>query len=309
MEKNKLFNLFKRLSLKEIRDLDKFVRSPFHNQRTDVIQLFDLLRDSSLEKVEETDLYQQIFPSKPFHKKTFADVKHYLLKVIEDYFAIQVFQKERARKEFYIAKAALSHGQKRLFHQKIKKAETILKQKNLEYQVLLYEIEMAKYEELAQTKRDESVTLKVANQYVDTHVIIMQLQQGYLKLAHNKVAPKVVYDHKLLNLIIKHLESSNQKHLLEKPLIALHYFSYKMLKEGLVAYFEKLTDLLKKYSSQLSIEALNDFYANAINFGIQRINSGQRAYIQKTFDLYLEGLSLGLFVYHRIFSPFHYKNI
>jgi hypothetical protein len=55
MQKSNLINIFKTFSKKELRDFKKWLQSPLHNQREDVLKLFNYLS-------EEANLIDDVVP-------------------------------------------------------------------------------------------------------------------------------------------------------------------------------------------------------------------------------------------------------
>lgn len=309
--KNKLISLFKTLSAQELRDLSRFVRSPFHNQRADVITLFDILRKAKLEQLTEELLFVQVFTNTVFNKKKLAYVMNELMKVIEDYFAIQVLQKDPIRRQFYIAKAALEHGQENVFQAKIKKAKDLLAKQeldNLDTRYLQYQIEMDLYNQKKSSRRDASLNLQQPSKDLDVFLIGAKLRQACLLLSHEKTTG-LKYDYDLLHQILKHLELPAQQPLLNIPAIALYYFSYKALKEAKAAHFDQLKNLLEQHQTSFSKIELKDFYAIGLNFFIKQLNDGQDQYLRAAFEWYRKALEEGMLLEQGVLSQVHYKHI
>ena len=311
MYENKLISLFKTLSSKELRELKQFVRSPFHNPKEDVVRLFDELRKANMATLNEEKLHQAIFPGSPFNKKALAYVMNYLMKVIEDYFAIQAFYNNEAQRVSSVAKVALEHQQESIFHLKVKKAKKLLNEsglENIETHQLHYELEMALCDQQKNQVRGEALNLKQPSSRLEIIVISTMLRQACSLLAHENLAA-ISYEHGLLNHILAYLESPEQKHLLDLPVIALHYFSYKTLKEDAIEHFKKLKELLLINSKCFTQNDLKNFYAIGINFSIKQLNKGNRAYVREAFDLYQKALQEEVLLEHATLSQFHYKNI
>lgn len=309
--KNKLISLFKTLVAQELRDLSRFVRSPFHNQRADVIALFDILRKAKLEHLTEESLFAQVFPNDAFNKKKLATVMYELMKIIEAYFAIQVLQKEPIRQQFYMAKVALEHGQENIFQSKIKKAKDLLAKQgldNLETRYLQYQIEMEVYNQKKNRRGDPSVNLEQPSENLDVFLMGSKLRQACLLLSHEKTT-KIEYDYDLLHQILKHLESPAQQHLLREPLIALYYFSYKALKEEKAIYFEQLKNLLEAHQTCFTQVELKDFYVIGINFFIKQLNDGQDQYLSAAFEWYRKALEEGVLLEQGVLSGVYYRHM
>ena len=69
MKNSQLVEIARTLSKKEVREIKKWLASPAHNHRDDVVQLFDyLLQGQHLEVdkfLEKTRVFKKIFPRLP----------------------------------------------------------------------------------------------------------------------------------------------------------------------------------------------------------------------------------------------------
>lgn len=311
MTSNKLILLFNSLSEQELRDLKLFVRSPFFNQRKDVVQLFDVLRKENLGKLTEEKLYKKVFPKKDFDKKEMAYVMNYLIKVVEKYFAFQASNRSEAHREFRIATTALEHGQENFFQQKIKKARQFLEKNeldDLEKRHLQFKIEMELYNYEKNRKRDATLDLKKPSEHLDTFLIASKLKHACSLLSHENLS-QVSYEYNFLNHILTYIEAPAQLHLLKLPLIGSYYFSYKTLKEEKPSFFQQLKTLLSIHNNTFTKEELKNFYSIGLNFCIKQLNQGKREYVREAFEWYKVGLKESVFLEHGILSEFHYKNI
>ena len=92
MHKSTLVQAYRALSKKDIRELRKFVRSPYFNQREDVIRLFDYLAEAvekGAEALHRERAYAFVFPGQPYDDAWMKLVMHFLLNNIRQYFALQ----------------------------------------------------------------------------------------------------------------------------------------------------------------------------------------------------------------------------
>ncbi len=311
MYQNKLITLFQSLSAKDLRDLKKFVRSPYHNARKDVIALFDSLRNSPLKDLHEEHLHQALFPDQPFDKKELAYVMNYLMKVIENYLAIQHLEANPEQKELAIAKEALARQQKNIFFRKVEKASKLLSEDGIhtiEAHQLQYELEMMLCDQQMNEERGESLNLKKPSERLENIVIAATIRQACSLLTHANIS-ETAYDYGLLHHLLPYLESPEKTHLLDQPVIALNYHSYKTLKENDVDHFQQLKQLLITHRASLPRRDLKNFYTISINFSIKQLNSGQGDYVREAFGLYQKALEDDVLLDHNSLSQFHYKNI
>ncbi|TNE59860.1 MAG: hypothetical protein EP344_08245, partial [Bacteroidetes bacterium] len=108
MQKSVLAEIVRSLSRKEIRDVQKWLQSPAHNQREDVIRLFDfLIKRLSANKddaVEKRRAWKAVFPGEPFDDARIRQVMYFLLKSIEEYLVFEDNGRDQVRYRESLAK-------------------------------------------------------------------------------------------------------------------------------------------------------------------------------------------------------------
>ncbi|MEL6863538.1 MAG: hypothetical protein AAFP19_03920 [Bacteroidota bacterium] len=84
MKKSKLIRVFDTLSRKEQREFRLFLQSPLYNQRTDLMEFYDLLLN--YQKLgrplpEKVAFFEELFPQKPYSGTQLDLLMSYLFKV------------------------------------------------------------------------------------------------------------------------------------------------------------------------------------------------------------------------------------
>lgn len=107
-------------------------------------------------------------------------------------------------------------------------------------------------------------------------------------------------------------------HILEKnppdpatsPAVAAYYRCYLLLDgSGGDADFDELNKFLTAHWQEFPLSEMRDLWLLAINYGIRRLNSGEKAFIRSTYELYREGLDKGILPGEGHLTEFTYKNI
>jgi hypothetical protein len=109
MKKSQLIHILKTFSAKEIREMRKWLHSPAHNQRKDVIQLFEYFFENNHlmkeEYLEKSVVFSWIFPKETFDDAKMRQVMFFLLKAIEDFLVFQELNKDEINIKITLAKA------------------------------------------------------------------------------------------------------------------------------------------------------------------------------------------------------------
>lgn len=89
MQKSVLWEVMRSLSKKEVRELHKWLHSPAHNQREDVVRLFEYLHkhqnSDNTAAPDKNRVWKAVFPGEPFDDARLRQVMFFLLKAIEAY--------------------------------------------------------------------------------------------------------------------------------------------------------------------------------------------------------------------------------
>ncbi|MEM0994255.1 MAG: hypothetical protein AAGI49_14545, partial [Bacteroidota bacterium] len=107
MVKSQLIELLRTFDKKEIRACKKWLNSPFHNQRQDVVDLYNYLftRDHLYKdkKLEKAYVFKRIFPKEVFDDAKIRQTMYFLLKSLEEYLLYDRLKKDEVRNRILLA--------------------------------------------------------------------------------------------------------------------------------------------------------------------------------------------------------------
>jgi len=140
MEKSRLISLFTTLIKSELKDLGKFVRSPYFNQQENLVGFFDYLVECK-QQLEIIPTKQQVF-QKLFPHQKFSDVKIRLLmsdlhKLIERYLICKSRFLDEVDNKMQLAQIYRQRNLPKHFQKTIKSANEFWKKNNFEIQDIL----------------------------------------------------------------------------------------------------------------------------------------------------------------------------
>ena len=143
MKDSRLLEIFRQLSTKEIRALEKFVNSPFHNQRTDVVSLYQYLRQF-IQNPSKIDLQKEavfpfIFSNEPFSEKKLRYTMSFLYQAIKDFLAIQEFKSNAIGHQIAVVQSFRKKSVTRLFEQELKATTILLDKSTLRNQTYYFQ--------------------------------------------------------------------------------------------------------------------------------------------------------------------------
>jgi len=304
-----LLDLFRHLDKKELRNLKKFVRSPFHNQREDVILLFDYLSKQQPftrpTKVTNAAIFAVVYPQKSYHSADFYHLCFYLKRVIEKYL---IFREKEQEEELLLAKIYRRKGLDSYFKNSITSAEKKLQKqtlRNADFQLHNFLLQQEKLEFSGKRSRSNSDNLQAATDELSIYFISQKLKHACHALSQKSFA-QVDFEDTFFKEVLRYAKSmSYEKNI---PAIAVYYTYYQAFtQQG--GDFETLRNLVKKYNGVFPVQEVRDIYLMPINFGIKEFNSGKKHYLREVFDLYKQALKYGVFLDNGMLSRYTYSNI
>jgi hypothetical protein len=313
MENSHLITVLKTLSKKEARDLKKWLNSPVHNQREDVVLLFEYLLtgehladDKFLQKER---VFSKIYPGEAFEDAKLRQSMHFLLKSLEEFLIYQELREDEVRSRMALSSVYRKRKLDKAFQKTIKSIETL--QENAPYrdeQYLRneYLLQLEKYTFQEGKKRTVKMNLQEMSDALDLTFLADKLRQSCLMLAHQAVY-KAQYDIGFLNEVLAFIEKGD---FLQHPAIAMYYYGYKAISdESGQDYFQSLRQEIQKHKNYFPHSELRDIYLMAINYCVARINLGHAEMRKELFELYRNGIEDKILIEQNELSRFTFRNI
>lgn len=295
MVKSRLIEVLRTFSKKEFRNLKKWLYSPMHNQRSDVIELYEyLIKNNHLygnDLIKKEIVFKSIYPNEAFDDSKMRQVMHFAFKSIEEYLAFIEINKNPINLKIALAK---SYRKRKLLKQTEKTIQNIdysIKNSSFKNNIHFrnkYHFEEEKYNYLIDLKQVRTkLNLQEAADSLEIAFIIDKLKQVSLMVSHKTIF-NIEYDYGLLNDILEYIE---QKKLLGKPYIATYFYIYKTLIEKEIdSHFVNLKFQINNFGNIFPTTELGTIYLMAINYCIRRMNAGSKEYIKEAFLLYKKGM-------------------
>lgn len=313
MEKSRLFQLLSRLGKRDFRQMKKFVRSPFFNQRQDLIDLLSYLEDSiySAKNIpSKEEVHAHLYPESSYDVQQVRLVMSLLYKLVEQYIAYEEFAADSLE-----VKRKLSSALRK--RELIKPAQISLKEaykkleahpyRNADFYISKYYLEIEQFEIDTLDKRNVKHDMQTISEAVDVSFLSNKLWQTCIAITHQSVR-KVEYDFGLLAAVLAYLEE--RPHLLDIPAIGLYYYCYlALVHRDVEEYFDRFKALIFEHGPKFPDEEIHGLYLLAINYCIRRLNDGTESYAREGLDLYQSGLETGLLLKGGQLSRFTYRNI
>lgn len=317
MYKTSIVKILKTLSKTELRELGKFVQSPYFNGKVEVVQLYDALTqllDAPPSVYEKEKLFALICPS----SRTYDDAQmrqwiHQLLKVIKAYFVQKEIEDNKTDQQLLLAKAFRKRGMDGFFEKEIENTSLLNMEqphRHANFHFTNYQIELEKVEFLTMTKRKEIPYNSITSALTDFFIAEI-LRLGSVTLSYQTTSHKV-FDSPLLKAVLNFLSENDylfqKTNITEGSVLKLYYHVFQTMETGNEASFNELQYLLEEHWQELPEAECRTIYSLAFNFCTKKINSGKNDYLEHYFDLNKSGFKNGRLLENGIISKFIYKN-
>jgi hypothetical protein len=312
MNKSQLINILKTFSAKDIREMRKWLHSPAHNQRQDVIQLFDyFFENNHLAKedcLEKPYAFSWIYPKETYDDAKMRQVMFFLLKAIEDFLIYQELYQDEINAKNILSKAYRKRKLDKLFEKNIKQSEQLLGKatiQNEKFYLNEYQFQLEKYNYLSRVNRLSQNLQEVSNT-LDIVFLTGKLRQYCLMLSHQSVYQKEYTIGLLKNL----LPLIQQEDYIKIPAIASYYFIYKTLteKEDEIHFFQ-LKEQIKNNGHLFPLGEIRDIYLMTINYCIGRMNAGLESFMREAFELYQLGFEKKILIDNNSITRVTFHNV
>jgi len=313
MKKSRLINIFKTLTKKEIRDLRKWLHSPAHNQREDTVLLFEyLVEEDNLQKedlLDKSTVFKYLMPDeKEFDDAKIRQVMYFLLKSTEEFLIYQEFLRDKTGQEILLARVFSEKKLEKYFQKNIQ--DSLRRQRagslrDKEFYKNNYELLYENYQYLSKISRTVDFNLQEISDSLNIYFLSIKLQQYCIMASHRRVYKKE-YEIGLLEGILEYVEENN---LISIPTVGIYYYGYKLITEGNDAYFQEFKRILFENENLFPKDELGEVYVIAINYRIQKINTGDNSVLSEAFELYKRGFETGVLIVENQITDYTFNNV
>lgn len=315
MENSNLIVILRTFSAAESRKFRKWLLSPFHNQREDIVQLYDYLtggeRLMQEKYLQKERVFAKIFPGETHDDARLRQVTHFLLKAVEDFLTFEESQEDEVRRRLDLARVFRRRQLDKLYLKATKHAAELLEHtpyRNAYFLRNEYLLQREHYAFLSEKQKQRAMPLNLTemSEALDRSFVADKLRQACLMLAHQTVY-KAEYDMRLLQEVLQYVE---QKQWLDEPAIGIYYYGYKSITErDHPTHFERLKQLILDRGHLFPSSEARDMYLMAINYCIGRMNAGAEAFIREAFELYRRGFEQRILIENDTISRWTFLNV
>ena len=312
MQKSVLVEITGSLSRKEVRDIFKWLQSPAHNQREDVVRLFEFLTKklaSENSAIEKNRAWRAVFPGEAYDDARMRQVMYFLLKSIEEYLVFEDYGRDQVQYRGTLARIYRLRKLDKAYRQAYRQGREQLEKQPLRngyYLMHAYFLDLEEYNHRLPISQNAPVNLQESADSLEKWFLAEKLRIACAMIAHRNVFQKISYEPGLLDDTLAYVQD---KKLLDEPAIASFYFAYLAITHPEEeSYFDQLEKLLHNEITRFDHSEARVLYIAALNYCVPKINQGHLNFARRAFILYRTGLETGILLENDMVSRYTFGN-
>ncbi len=312
MQKSVLIEIVRSLNRKEIREVQKWLQSPAHNQRQDVVRLFDYLikvLTAPDYEVEKEQAWLAIFPAQAYDDAYMRQVMYFLLKALEEYLVFTDQASDRVRYQITLSRIYRQRKLEKSYKQAYRLASDNLNNQPLRndyYLLHKFFLEQEEYEYKMSITQNASVNLQETADALEKWFLGERLKVSKDMFAHHRIYQTINYDHGLLDQVLAYTKERN---LLDEPAIAVNYYTYMAFTHpNEEVYFDRLENLIHHEMEHFHHSETRTLYLAALNYCTAKVNQGNVDYCRRALKLYRSGMDKEILLENNIITRYTFGN-
>ncbi|MBS1492849.1 MAG: hypothetical protein JST55_05045 [Bacteroidetes bacterium] len=309
-----LIQLLKSFSKEEMREFGKFVNSPFHNNRSEVILFFDEVMKFypgfNQSELSKENIYYSLYLNKKYKDDVMRRLSSNLFKLAEEFCAYNNFRKDTWSYEKNLLESYSARNIDKLFWKQHSKTETYLEEQTLrdsEYYSklsVINEIEMKYILKDDPTYKKSGYEKEMNNLWKYTLSALLRLHgfAEYEKYFFNKK-----YEIKFEKELLKIAEESGY---MNSAAIEIYYLILKLYGEDKNdEVFFRLMNLIEENFFKFEKSECFSFYVHLINYCNINKLANDKEYIRIKFEIVKKMVERDLVVQNGVIDPGWFRGI
>jgi hypothetical protein len=317
MKNSKLIQLLSALTRDEMESFGDFLRSPYFNQRDDLLQMFNFLRNLAPafpdDMLQKGTVFQAAFPHETFDEKLLAYRMNYLLQQGERFLSIRAFEQSPFLPHLYLMEDLVARKLEKEFQFVHKKLNRQLDEAEIiDSEAFFHRFRIGEIgDQLFMTKdeRRYDPNLELASDNLDRFYFSKKLRMMGEMINRQHIFSQP-YNQHIHELIMNGLEDSD---MLDSPLIKTYYHILQMLsdEENAQDQYNQVKALFQSSLSSFSETDKQNILSHLLNFCIRQIREqvDRRPFLEEALNLYIFGIESKIYLPNNQLSPWHFKNI
>ena len=288
MKNLQLFDSLKTLNKNEFREFEKFVNSPYFNNRSEVTRFFAAVKkhypDFRPESINEEKIFSKVYPGKKFSNVLMRKLVSLTSNLMFEFTAIKGFRDDKLGFGVKLLYTLYDMNLSAMFEKQAKKMKTVFKTTLINADYYDYKFKYTSKVNGYFSEIDAVSTIPKFQNELDDFVeyfIITSLIIYHRLIAYSSLY-NVSYDMKFYDEVMGFVKTGGYK---DNLLITMYYYMIMLFDSENEEYFFKMKDFWKKNKSALVYIFQNNIYVGLLNFSINRIKAGDFKYRKLLFEI------------------------
>lgn len=309
MKDSKIIQFLKCLTKQEFREFRKFVKSPYHNNRKEVIRFYETIReyypDFNKDGLSKENIYEKLYPGKKYDPNVIALLSSYLINLGKDFLTISDFKEDKFFYKYHLLKSLDTHSADNLFEKEFRDTGNFLNEEKFNTETFRNKslLELSKINFDLRRNRQEN-TCQNSIEYGDylIYSFLINLIENYHGLLANKSSFNYDFTGSAALSFVKNfnfegfIKSMKDQKLKDHNYIVYYYFlfmcNYNPENE---IYFSKLKEYSFKDFDNISELEKSNRFNYLIDYCIYKMELGDLKFLDESFQLYVEVLEKKIF--------------
>ncbi len=320
MQNRKAIQLLKLLTKNELKQLERYVQSPYFNSNKKIISLLQWLKkfhptyDNATQLTDERG-FAAVFGRKKFQNQAWKNLLSIFLALVENFLAQESYNQDQTQKDLLLLYYLIERRAVHFFNRRVQHTEKQLQQSPLRgVEHYHYDFRIAELKHtsaiIAQGRLKESTVSDIFKK-LDIYTIFCKLRYCASALNRQFIARQI--DTEMLPLIEKTLTELATYDFKDVPILTLWHQIVLLLHYAENDYhFHTLKQHFNEYEQDNSIATgeWRQFYTVALNYCSQKSRQGQSSYLKEFFELYQKMLNKQILMVNGQMTPYrHFTNI
>jgi len=311
MKDVKLFQLLRKLNKQELKSLGKFLESPYFNTNKNIIVLWNYVSKYAPEfnsrKLKAVNIFTELFPKKKFNERVLRQLRYQLLKLVEQFLAIEAFQTKEFYQDFLLAKSyqklASPKDWKMISQQALAKNNDNQHIWSYLHQMRWWEFQY--FSDVSSKLEQNASSIKKMDDALDLFLIGAKLKYACELISWNQIVGANYHIH-----LLHEIEALCKKNLAKLPSFHLLYWmAYQLIIRQNEGIFITLKYHFLRRRKDLAKEEQIILLTYLLNFTFRKIQQHKTDYFMEAFKLYEFGIKNNLFLVNNQFLEDHFQNV
>lgn len=320
MFNNKLTELLKTFSRKELEDFKEFLQSAYFNKRKAVTDIFEILSEYHPEYEFDLNakeiIFERIFPGKKYNDSTLRVLLHYLSDLSEKFLVHNKLKNDELEFSVHLTNELCLRKQYRQLPKILSRSEDVLETRDLDaedyyyfkYKLsnektkFIFESNYALYEKII-GRSDWETVFRDFTKYYHVKSMLMYLNSISFQTQYKKDFKSEAFTDMIENIRPDEYENN--------PIIEIYFNILKMkTNTNDESYYYKVKTLVQKNKKSLNQFDLTGAYIQLSQYCLKKISEGFTKFEKESFEIYKEELKEKTYrMNDGSMAPLFYKNV